>query len=246
MTKPNPNKKAPAKKREPFTDTPAAKPVDPVAMVQREVCGLVNPAAVYRPAPNDSAPVDVPQCTWSHADSYSPAGASMYNEALGAIRLTILGSVRIGTTVNLPNRQYGTTEVAGVGGVSRVDELAGGLLVGVPVHAGGEPRPFAGEDRVNVFTLTRAITLWCITPDGEERAVTFTPESGPYALGVRILPPVNDKPRSQPLWLAVLPLMTSAEVLENLARVQASENIRAASIRGQRAEVSEPTEVLTV
>jgi hypothetical protein len=217
---------------------------DPVAMVQREVVALVNPAAVYRPAPNDSAPADVPQCTWSHADSYSADGASMYDEAYGAIRLSIIGNVRIGTTVNLPNRGYGTTEVAGIGGVNRVDQLAGGLLVGVPVHAGGEPKPFAGEDRVNVFTLTRAITLWCITPDGEQRAVTFTPESGPYALGVKTLAPVNNKPRSQPLWLAVLPLMTTDDVLATLARVEAV--LISKTSDAQRAEVAEPTEVLTV
>jgi len=219
-------------------------PADPVAMVQREVVGLISPKAIYRPAPNDSVPADVAQATWSHSESYSADGASMYDEAYGAIRLAILGSVRVGTTVFLPNRSHGTTEVGGLGGVKKGDNLAGGLIVGVPVHAGGEPKPFAGEDRVNVFTLSRAVTLWCITPDGEQRAVTFTPASGPYAVGIRILPEVNGKPRSQPLWLAVLPLMTSAAVCERLAIVEATLAKRAEG--AARAELAEPTEVLTV
>ena len=245
MTKPKqskPRKITPP--AEAFKQPPSAKPADPVAMVQREVIGLINPSAVYRPAPNDSAPADVPQCMWEHAESYSPDGGSQWNEAYGAIRLSVLANVRIGTTINLPNRSHGTTEVAGIGGVNRVDQLAGGLLVGVPVHAGGEPKPFAGEDRVNVFQLSRAVTLWCVTPDGEQRAVTFTPESGPYAIGVQTLAPVNDKPRSRPLWLAVLPMFTTAEGVAQLAAVEATLTKRAAG--AIRAEVAEPTEVLTV
>ena len=199
---------------------------------------------MYRPAPNDSVPADIAQGTWGHAESYSADGASKWDEAYGAIRLSILASVRIGTTVALPNRNYGTTEVAGIGGVRRVDQLAGGLLVGIPVAPGGEPSPLTSEDRVNVFTLTRAVTLWCVTPDGEQRAVTFTPESGPYAAGIKTLAPVNGKPRSLPLWLAPLPLVTTGEVLEMLARVEASMvNQSALSVLS---EIATPTEVLTV
>ena len=257
MAKQTQSKKAPAKKPPaPFTTydgVPAAVvegeqasslPADPVAVVQREVVGLIKPGAVYRPAPNDSVPADIAQGTWGHAESYGADGASKWDEAYGAIRLSILASVRIGTTVALPNRNYGTTEVAGIGGVRRVDQLAGGLLVGIPVHAGGEPKPFAGEDRVNVFTLTRAVTLWCITPDGEERAVTFTPESGPYAAGLRTLAPVNGKPRSVPRWLAVLNGFATSEVLDMLAKVEASLTNRAAL--NVLAETASPTEVLTV
>ena len=257
MAKQTQSKKAPAKKPPaPFTTydgVPAAVvegeqapslPADPVAVVQREVVGLIKPDAVYRPAPNDSVPADIAQGTWGHAESYSADGASKWDEAYGAIRLSILASVRIGTTVALPNRNYGTTEVAGIGGVRRVDQLAGGLLVGIPVAPGGEPSPLTSEDRVNVFTLTRAVTLWCVTPDGEQRAVTFTPESGPYAAGIKTLAPVNGKPRSLPLWLAPLPLVTTGEVLEMLARVEASMvNQSALSVLS---EIATPTEVLTV
>ena len=223
--------------------TPVA-PADPVAMVQREVVALILPNAIYRPAPNDTCPGDVPQATWSHSDSYSEAGASQWDEAYGAIRLSILAGVRPGTMVPLANRNWGTSEVAGIGGVKRVDELAGGLLVGIPVVAGGEPKPVSDEDRVNVFTLTRAVTLWCITPDGEERAVTFTPESGPYAAGIRTLAPVNGKPRSVPRWLAVLNGFATSEVLDMLAKVEASLTNRAAL--NVLAETASPTEVLTV
>lgn len=257
QSKKAPAKKAPAKKApaKPFTtyDGPAAVvegeqasslPADPVAVVQREVVGLIKPDAVYRPAPNDSVPADIAQGTWGHADSYSADGASKWDEAYGAIRLSILASVRIGTTVALPNRNYGTTEVAGIGGVRRVDQLAGGLLVGIPVAPGGEPSPLTSEDRVNIFTLTRAVTLWCVTPDGEQRAVTFRPESGPYAAGIKTLAPVNGKPRSLPLWLAPLPLVTTGEVLDMLARVEASMvNQSAISVLS---EIATPTEVLTV
>ena len=220
-------------------------PADPVAVVQREVVGLIKPGAVYRPAPNASVPADIAQGTWGHADSYAPGTReSQWDEAYGAIRLSILASVRIGTSVFLPNRNHGTTEVAGIGGVRKGDTLAGGLIVGVPVHPGGEPKPFAGEDRVNVFTLTRAVTLWCVTPDGEQRAVTFLPESGPYAAGIQTLAPVNGKPRSLPLWLAPLPLVTTGEVLEMLARVEAS-MVNQSAISGL-SEIATPTEVLTV
>ena len=255
MAKQTQSKKAPAKKPPaPFTTydgVPAAVvegeqasslPADPVAVVQREVVGLIKPDAVYRPAPNDSCPADVAQATWSHADSYGAAGESMYDEAYAAIRLSIISCVRVGTTEFLPNRTHGTTEVGGVGGVKKGDNLAGGLLVGIPVHAGGEPKPFAGEDLFNVVTLTRALTLWCVTPDGESRAVTCRPESGPYGVGIKTLAPVNNKPRSLPRWLAPLPLVTTGEVLEMLARVEASMMTKVATV----AEVSEPTEVLTV
>ena len=247
MTKPkqSKSKKAPAEAPAVVEGEQAPSlPADPVAVVQREVVGLIKPGAVYRPAPNDSVPADIAQGTWGHAESYGADGASKWDEAYGAIRLSILASVRIGTTVALPNRNYGTTEVAGIGGVRRVDQLAGGLLVGIPVHAGGEPKPFAGEDRVNVFTLTQAVCLWCVTPDGEQRAVTFLPESGPYAAGIQTLAPVNGKPRSLPLWLAPLPLVTTGEVLEMLARVEASMvNQSAISVLS---EIATPTEVLTV
>ena len=51
-------------------------PADPVAVVQREVGGLIKPNVVYRPAPNDAVPADIAQGTWGHAESYGADGAS--------------------------------------------------------------------------------------------------------------------------------------------------------------------------
>lgn len=218
--------------------------VDPVAMATAEVVGLVRDSHIYRPAPNDTCPADVHQATWNHSEVRAPDGSSLWDEAFGAIRLSILCSVRVGSVVPLTNRNFGTETVAGIGGVRTVDNLAGGLIIGVPVAPGGEPGPVIGEDRVNLFTLTRAITLWCVTPDGEQRAVCFTPEAGPFACGIKSLPPVNGKPRSLPLWLAKVDAFASDDAVTMLARVEAS--MTNAAALNVMAENITPTEVLTV
>jgi hypothetical protein len=246
MSKPSPKKSTP-KKAEPSAvveGTPhRTPPADPVAMVQREVVGLVTAAHMYRPAPADTCPADIPQATWNHTNVRAADGSNQYDEAYAAIKLSILAGVRVGTTIVLRNEGHGTKSVAGIGGVHKVDELSGGLLVGIPVAPGGEPSPITGEDRVNVITLTRALTLWCVTPDGEQRAVTFTPENM-YAVGVQTLAPVNGSPRSLPLWVAPLNLFAAEDVLSELAKVEASLTTKAAT--GLVAEVGEATEVLTV
>ena len=221
-------KKAPAKMAPPTEATavvegsPTTRPVsDPVAAMRRDLLGTINPAQVFRPAPNDSAPAEArnSQMLWEHATTRAADGTSQWDEAYGNVRLSILTGVRVGTVVPIPNRNHGTEMADGIGGVKRVDQLAGGMVVGFTVEA--DPIS-AGADEVRIAGLSRAVTLWTVRPGGEIGAVEFGPATGPVAVGIKNLAPVGGSPRSQVLWLAKVNEYASAEAIQRLAAVEAS------------------------
>lgn len=200
-------------------------PADPIAELHREVLGNVDLNTIYRPAPGDDCPRQFPQTDWNSPQAVNAAGEVDWNRALPNIRLGMLAGMRIGNTYNLANRVHGSEEVSGIGGVNRVDRLEGGLLVGFKVDPKGDPAPIMGEDRVNIFELTRDLFLWSIAPKmkkGQTGTMIRLAAGEMYAAGIETLAPVNGKPRQAVLWVAKCAAFCAEETLAKLASIEAS------------------------